>query len=127
METGSVSNDYLDLQQPITNQRNTFHPLNFMTCTECDHIAPVNECCLRRSVDKMCGVYKDGEKPVLLKTKHVELEIAGFLFFRAPWLGSVYIGPDSGCGYVVRSRPNEIDAMRRDYIERTRQTLRVRR
>ena len=63
---------------------------------------------------------------MLFKTKHFELEIAGFVFFRAPLLGSVYIGPDSGCGHIVRSRPNEIDTMRRDYIEKTRQTLRVR-
>ena len=64
-------------------------------------------------------------RPMLFKTKHFELEIANFVFFRAPLLGSVYIGPDSGCGYLVRSRPNEINTMRRDYIERTRQTLRV--
>lgn len=62
---------------------------------------------------------------MLFKTKHFELEIASFVFFRAPWLGSVYIGPDSGCGHIVRSRPNELDTMRRDYIERTRKTLRV--
>ena len=64
---------------------------------------------------------------MLFKTKHFELEIGNFVFIRAPWLGSVYIGPDSGCGYLVRSRPNELDAMRRDYIERTREALRVRR
>lgn len=63
---------------------------------------------------------------MLFKMKHVELEIANFVFLRAPWLGSVYIGPDSGCGYLVRSPPNEMDTMRRDYIERTRQTLRAR-
>ena len=60
------------------------------------------------------------------RMKHFELEIANFVFFRAPLLGSVYIGPDSGCGYIVRSSPNEIDPTRRDYIERTRQTLRAR-
>jgi hypothetical protein len=57
-------------------------------------------------------------------TKYFEIEIANFVFFRAPWLGSVYIGPDSGCGYLVRTSPNESDSMRRDYIERTRKTLR---
>jgi hypothetical protein len=62
---------------------------------------------------------------MLFKTKHFELEIGNFVFIRAPVLGAVYIGPDSGCGYIVRSRPNEIDTMRRDYIERTRKTLRV--
>ena len=61
---------------------------------------------------------------MLFDTKFFELEIGNFVFIRAPLLGSVYIGPDSGCGYLVRSRPNELDAMRRDYIERTRQTLR---
>lgn len=65
-------------------------------------------------------------RPMLFKTKHLELELGNFVFVRAPWLGSVYIGPDSGCGYIVRSRPKEIDTMRRDYIERTRQTLRTR-
>lgn len=64
-------------------------------------------------------------RAMLFRTKYFELEIANFVFFRAPVLGSVYIGPDSGCGYIVRSRPNEIDAMRRDYIERTRKTLRA--
>ncbi len=63
---------------------------------------------------------------MLFDTKYFELEIDNFVFIRAPLLGSVYIGPDSGCGYLVRSRPNELDAMRRDYIERTRQTLRAR-
>lgn len=63
---------------------------------------------------------------MLFQTKHFELEIANFLFFRTPLLGSVYLGPDAGCGYIVRSSPNEIDTTRRDYIERTRQTLRVR-
>lgn len=61
---------------------------------------------------------------MLFKTTYFELEIANFVFFRAPWLGSLYIGPDSGCGYLVRSPSNEIDPMRRDYIERTRKTLR---
>lgn len=64
---------------------------------------------------------------MLFKTKHFELEIANFVFLRAPWLGSVYVGPDSGCGCIVRSQPHEIDTMRRDYIERTRQALRERR
>ena len=64
--------------------------------------------------------------PILFRTKDFELEIGNFLFFRAPLVGSVYIGPDSGCGHLVRSRPNEIDTMRQDYIERTRQTLRAR-
>lgn len=63
---------------------------------------------------------------MLFDTKFFELEIGNFVFIRVPLLGSVYIGPDSGCGYLVRSRPNELDAMRRDYIERTRQTLRAR-
>jgi hypothetical protein len=62
--------------------------------------------------------------PMLFNTKHFELEIANFIFLRAPWLGSLYIGPDSGCGCIVRSRPNAIDTMRRDYIESTRKTLR---
>lgn len=60
-------------------------------------------------------------------TKYFEVEIANFVFFRAPLLGSIYIGPDSGCGYLVRISPKEIDTMRRDYVERTRQTLRERR
>ncbi|HBR49671.1 MAG TPA: hypothetical protein DEA71_06270 [Nitrospira sp.] len=64
---------------------------------------------------------------MLFDTTYFELEIGNFVFIRAPWLGSVYIGPDSGCGYLVRSRPNELDAMRRDYIERTREALRARR
>lgn len=63
---------------------------------------------------------------MLFKTKHFEVEIANFVFFRAPVLGSVYIGPNSGCGYILRSRSKEIDTTRRDYIERTRQTLRAR-
>ncbi len=63
---------------------------------------------------------------MLLRMKHFEIEIANFVFFRAPLLGSVYIGPDSGCGCIVRTRQNEIDTTRRDYIERTRQTLRGR-
>jgi hypothetical protein len=61
---------------------------------------------------------------MLFKTKHFEVEIASFLFLRAPLLGSLYIGPDSGCGCIVRSRPNESNTMLYDYIERTRQTLR---
>lgn len=64
---------------------------------------------------------------MLFRAKHFELEIANFVFFRVPLLGSVYIGPDSGCGYIVRSYPDEIDTMRRDHIERTRQTLRAQR
>lgn len=60
-------------------------------------------------------------------TKYFEAEIANFVFFRAPLLGAIYIGPDSGCGYLVRISPKEIDTMRRDYVERTRQTLRERR
>ena len=64
---------------------------------------------------------------MLFDTKYFELEIGNFVFIRAPLLGSVYIGPDSGCGYLVRSRPHEFDAMRRDYIERTREALRARR
>lgn len=64
--------------------------------------------------------------PMRFDTKYFELEISNFVFIRAPLLGSVYIGPDSGCGSLVRSRPNELDDMRRDYIERTRQTLRAR-
>lgn len=63
---------------------------------------------------------------MLFKTKHFELEISRFVFLRAPWLGSLYLGPDSGCGYIVRSQPHEIDTMRCDYIESTRNTLRVR-
>jgi hypothetical protein len=63
---------------------------------------------------------------MLLRMKHFEIEIANFVFFRTPLLGSLYIGPDSGCGYIVRTRPSEIDTTRRDYIERTRQTLRGR-
>lgn len=59
------------------------------------------------------------------KMKHFELEIANFVFLRAPWLGSLYLGPDSGCGCLVRISPHEMDTMRRDYIERTRNTLRV--
>lgn len=62
---------------------------------------------------------------MLFKTKHFEFEIANFIFLRAPLLGSLYIGPDSGCGCFVRSRQNEMDTMRRDYIEKTRKTLRA--
>jgi len=61
---------------------------------------------------------------MLFRTKHFELEVANFLFLRAPLLGSVYIGPDSGCGYIVRNRPSEIDTTCRDYIDRTRRALR---
>lgn len=63
---------------------------------------------------------------MLFNTKCFEVEIANFIFLRAPWLGSLYIGPDSGCGCIVRSRPNEIDTMRRHYIETTRKALRGR-
>ncbi len=63
---------------------------------------------------------------MLLRMKHFEIEIANFVFFRAPLLGSVYIGPDSECGCIVKTRQNEIDTTRRDDIERTRQTLRGR-
>ena len=62
---------------------------------------------------------------MLFDTKYFELEIGNFVFIRASWLGSVYIGPDSGCGYLVLSSPNEFDVMRRDYIAWTRKTLRV--
>ncbi|HRI38281.1 MAG TPA: hypothetical protein PLO50_06980 [Nitrospira sp.] len=60
-------------------------------------------------------------------TKYFEAEIANFVFFRVPLLGAMYIGPDSGCGLIVRISPSEIDTMRQDYVERTRQTLRERR
>jgi hypothetical protein len=33
---------------------------------------------------------------MLLRTKHFEIEVANFVFFRAPLLGSVYIGPIPG-------------------------------
>ena len=62
---------------------------------------------------------------MLFDTKYFELEIGNCVFIRVPLLGSVYIGPDSGCGHLVRSRPNELDTMRSDYIERTRETLRA--
>lgn len=39
---------------------------------------------------------------MLLRTKHFELEIAKFLYLRAPWLGVIYVGPDSGHGCIVR-------------------------
>jgi hypothetical protein len=64
---------------------------------------------------------------MLLLTKHVELEIASFIFLRTPLLGSLYIGPDSGYGCLVRISPTEIDGFRREYIDRTRRTLRAQR
>lgn len=64
---------------------------------------------------------------MLLRTKHVELEIANFIFLRIPLLGSLYIGPDSGYGCVVRISPTPINEFRREYIDNTRKKLRAHR
>lgn len=64
---------------------------------------------------------------MLLRTKHFELEIANFIFIRTPLLGSLYIGPDSGYGCLVRISPTATDGFRREYIDSTRRTLRAQR
>ncbi len=64
---------------------------------------------------------------MLLHTKHFELEIANFIFLRTPLLGSLYIGPDAGYGCLVRIRPQEMDGLRRRYVDSTRRKLRAER
>ena len=63
---------------------------------------------------------------MLLRTKHLELEIANFIFLRAPLLGSLYIGPDAGFGCWMRISPNKIDDYRQKYIASARRILRAR-
>ena len=63
---------------------------------------------------------------MLVQTKHFELEIATFLYLRAPWVGGIYIGPDSGHGCIVRYTPQQLEFDHVEYIEMTRRNLRTR-
>lgn len=63
---------------------------------------------------------------MLFRTKHFELEIAKFLYLRAPWLGAIYIGPDSGRGCIVHYSQKQIELGHLEYIEMTRRNLRTR-
>lgn len=63
---------------------------------------------------------------MLLQTKHFELEIATFLYLRAPWLGAIYIGPDSGHGCIVRYSPQQLELDSSGYIKMIRRNLRMR-
>ena len=72
----------------------------------------------------MTGGPDIGMLMMLLRRKHFELEIATFLYLRAPWLGAIYIGPDSGHGCIVRYSPQQLDHL--GYIEMTRRNLRMR-
>ena len=60
---------------------------------------------------------------MLFRTTHFELEIAKFLYLRAPWLGVIYVGPDSG---HVRYSPQQLEFDHLEYIEMTRRNLRER-
>ena len=63
---------------------------------------------------------------MLFRTKHFELEIAKFLYLRAPWLGVIYVGPDCGHGCIVRYSPQQLKFDYLEYIEMTRRNLRTR-
>ncbi|MDF0650885.1 MAG: hypothetical protein CV081_04060 [Nitrospira sp. LK265] len=63
---------------------------------------------------------------MLFQTKQFELEISKFLYLRAPWVGAIYIGPDSGRGCIVHYSPNQIELGHLEYIEMTRRNLRTR-
>lgn len=63
---------------------------------------------------------------MLFRTKHFELEIAKFLYLRAPWVGVIYVGPDSGHGCIVRYSPRQLEFDHVEYIEMTRRNLRER-
>jgi hypothetical protein len=63
---------------------------------------------------------------VLFQTKYFELEITKFLYLRAPWLGVIYVGPDSGHGCIVRYSPQQLEFDHLEYIEMTRRNLRMR-
>ena len=63
---------------------------------------------------------------MLFRTTHFELEIAKFLYVRAPWLGVIYVGPDSGHGCIVRYSPQQLEFDHLEYIEMTRRNLRTR-
>ncbi|HWF58733.1 MAG TPA: hypothetical protein VN666_00230 [Nitrospira sp.] len=63
---------------------------------------------------------------MLFRTTHFELEIAKFLYVRAPWLGVIYVGPDSGRGCIVRYSPQQLEFDHLEYIEMTRRNLRTR-
>ena len=63
---------------------------------------------------------------MLLRTKHFELEITKFLYLRAPWLGAIYVGPDSGHGCIVHYSPQQLEFDHLEYIEMARRNLRTR-
>lgn len=61
---------------------------------------------------------------MLFRTKHFELEIANFLYLRTPWVGAIYVGPDSGHGCIVHYSLKETEHL--EYVEMTRRNLRGR-
>ena len=63
---------------------------------------------------------------MLLRTKHFELEISKFLYLRAPWVGVIYVGPDSGHACIVRYSPQQLEFDHVEYIEMARRNLRER-
>lgn len=43
------------------------------------------------------------------------------MFFQSRWFGNLYIGSDQGYGCVVYNSPKTVKAIRREYVERTRE------
>ncbi len=63
---------------------------------------------------------------MLFRAKRFELEITKFLYFRAPLVGVIYIGPDVGHGCLVRYSPQQLEFDHLEYLEMTRRSLRIR-
>ena len=67
-----------------------------------------------------------GRLLMLYRTKRFEVEIAKVFYFLAPWLGAIYVGPDSGHGCIVHYRSREIKWEHLEYIEMASRNLRTR-
>ena len=63
---------------------------------------------------------------MLFRGKHFEVEIAKFLYFRVPWVGVIYIGPDCGHGCIMRYSPQQLEFGHLEYLEMMRRALRMR-
>ena len=59
---------------------------------------------------------------MVFHAKHFELEISKFFYLRAPRLGVIYIGRDSGHGCIVRYSPQRLDLDLLKYLEMARQS-----